>query len=312
VYTEKFEWQLVGKEFELASLDREAMALIQEAKEVAPKGFLKSSDKVLPRRKTDGRCRICGKNEPLTQEHIPPRKSGNAGRIAKHTLDNWLIANDVTELGRGKVQQKGIYGYTLCDKCNSNTGALYGGEYQHWRKLAQHLIWTFPPPLLLDRQPTTLGNLLTFGSRNDPVFPGAFVRQVLSCMCSASGAWDLASQYPVLRRILLDQSVEKLPEDLELGMSIFLGPNARVCGPILELDMQLKAWRWVIEVAFPPFAFLMVIASNNRPSGRGFIMNDWSQLGPKVPVVVEGVFEIGFGWSPYPGDYRTSAAISGF
>src|SRR3990167_6592028 len=222
---------------------------------------------MLPRRSLKGRCRLCGKISDLTREHIPPKSSGNKSRYKKYDLDSWLkkgFSHDKVKLG---VEQGGIFGYTICRDCNSFTGKLYGGEYKNWVEIAKSIMMGFDPGTIpqLDQAVGPFGWEVVFGSKErGAVRPGAFIRQVLSCMCSLSGIWDLASRHPEIRRIILEQSVEQLPSNLDLGMSIYLGPKVRTMGPQLKVDFKTKTWIWCQEIAFPPFAFLLVLESNKE------------------------------------------------
>ena len=128
-------------------------------------------------------------------------------------------------------------------------------------------------------------------------------------MCSLSGSWDLAGRHPEVRLAILDQSLEPLAANLGLGMSLFLGPRFRIIGPTLQVTPSEGLWQWVIEFAFSPFAFLMVLASNQENPGRGLMMNDWVMMPSDSPHLFEGVLQVGFGWVPYPGDYRSQAAL---
>ncbi|HUW21933.1 MAG TPA: hypothetical protein VMW41_04700 [Candidatus Bathyarchaeia archaeon] len=154
------------------------------------------------------------------------------------------------------------------------------------------------------------GENVTFGSKKDgAVKPGAFVRQVLSCMCSLSGSWDLAGRYPAIKRIILEKSTEAIPSGMELGMFLYFGPRARIQGPQLRIDTKLKIWRWVEEIAYPPFAFQLMLASNKSDPGLGLLIDNFTTLSPDTQQYFSGIIEMGFGWSPYPGDYRSRFAI---
>ena len=164
----------------------------------------------------------------------------------------------------------------------------------------------------MDKHPGPFGANLTFGGPGTkPVKPGAMIRQVLSLMCSLSGPWNLAEKYPELRRIILEQTLEPLPPGMEIGMTFYLGPKVRISGPQLRIDSNEGSWRWVQEMAYPPFSFYLVIASNIDQPGLGLMVGDWTMLPPDSKQTFQGVYEIGFGWAPYPGDYRSRAAISG-
>jgi hypothetical protein len=64
-----------------------------------------------------------------------------------------------------------------------------------------------------------------------------------------------------------------------------------------------------MELAFPPLSFLCVIASNVSEPGIGLMMNDWTTEDLSKRCAFEGYVQLGFGWTPLPGDYRTSAGI---
>ena len=268
---------------------------------------------LLPRRSLRGHCRLCGVDATLTKEHIPPRSSGNKDRTTKLTLDNWIKDGlENNPASRHTIEQGGIFGYTLCRPCNSLTGSLYGNEYKNWAERANKMIEGFGPGIVpqLNAQISSFVKEITFGTKEDGgVKSGAFVRQVLSCMCSLSGSWNLAERYPVLRRIILEQSLEQLPHGMELGMSLYFGPRMRVMGPQLSVDAKTGVWRWCQELAFPPFAFLLVVASNDKEPGLGLLINNMTTVSPKDAQSFSGSVELGFGWSPYPGDYRSKAAI---
>ena len=80
------------------------------------------------RKKRFGRCRICNTFKQLTKEHVPPKKAFNNQAYLKHYADetekagriNWEFSEENTN---------GIYVFTLCEKCNNQTGHRYGSDY---------------------------------------------------------------------------------------------------------------------------------------------------------------------------------------
>jgi hypothetical protein len=204
--------------------DPEVQRLADEALAAAPAGYINDEDVIghLPRKPVTGKCRLCGATDSLTKEHMPPRASGNTQRTQKQSLDDW-INSPVAGISpsKGRIRQGGIFGYTLCRTCNSFTGTHYGGEYKRWTEKANEVLGRINIPAL-DKELGPFGDKVKFGSKTDPIYPGAFVRQVLSCMCSLSGTWDLAEKHPVLRRIILDQSTESLPKKLDVSVALFL------------------------------------------------------------------------------------------
>ncbi len=266
--------------------------------------------KMLPREKLTSKCRLCGKSAELTKEHIPPKESGNKQRTVDHNIGDWLASQKLDVLpGDGKKQQGGIYGYTLCASCNNLTGALYGGEYQKWAFGGFDALAKLPQkPEELDKELGAEGSWswtlkAQVGSKDNPVHPGAFVREVLSMFCSLSASWDLAERYPEIRRIILEQATEPLPQGFDLVMGLYLGPMLRFSGPQLRVNVSEGLWQWVMEVAYPPYSFLLVLCSNKEEALNGAVMNEMVMWETKKTAIYEAEFGVGFGWTPYPADY---------
>lgn len=286
-------------------------ALFEEAWAAAPLGFVgEDTVKVLPRKSVDGRCRLCGRERKLTKEHVPPKASGNMKTARSHSIDDWLQRTHNDDMSGGKHEQGGVFGYTLCGSCNSYTGAHYGAEYGRWADMATATLDGLPHPLDLDQLTKPLGWKLEADSKEDGcVSHGAMVRQVLSCFCTLSGTWDLAERHPGIRHIVLEQSLEAMPNGMELTFILYYGPNIRMAGPTLMVEPEKGEWRWIMELAYPPLAFLCVIASNVAEPGIGLMMNDWTSMPVGDRVCFEGIVRLGFGWTALPADYRTRAAI---
>lgn len=78
-----------------------------------------------------GQCRICGKHGKLSFEHVPNRAAYNKITTIEYSWEDEYIHKKQT---KGKIRQGGIGEYTLCEKCNNNTGHWYGGEYTRWAR----------------------------------------------------------------------------------------------------------------------------------------------------------------------------------
>lgn len=302
-------WKMVTANPELAN-DEVMHRLFDEAMASAPSAYVQSDKGImLPRKPVTEKCALCGTIALLTKEHIPPKASGNKFNMSKYTLDDWLNRTSITDLPTRKINQGGVFGYTLCQSCNSLTGSKYGGAYKKWATQANRILKNFDPNGL-DGQSEMIHLNVKMGFENLEGFqPGAVVRQVLSMLCSLSGGWNLAERHPELREIILHQRLAQLPVNIDLGFALYFGPKSRIIGPQLVMNRSNQSWQWVMEVAHPPFAFWAVIASNQNDAGRGLTMNDWTTLYPGEKKKLEGIVQLGFGWSPHPGEYRTSTAL---
>ena len=278
---------------------------------LAPAGWADAPEEMLRTTPWRGRCRICGETSDLeTKEHIPPRVAGNSGQYRGFSFQDWLdrgTADDL-QLSGGRPRQGGTWAYVLCAECNNTTGVRYAREYLGWAARASNLIAQLPSPTQRDEMVEDLGVSFRFGR----VHPGAFVRQVLSCMCSIAGGWNLTERYPVVREIILDRSIRPMPEGVQLSMAFCWGPRARYSGPLLVVDTTTGEWKWVMELAFPPLAFSMVLASSEPVTLTGVDLTSLTTIDAfqKSDYEVEepGVL-VGFTWSQYWMDYRSRAAM---
>ncbi|HVF76283.1 MAG TPA: hypothetical protein VM938_14705 [Acidimicrobiales bacterium] len=278
-----------------------------EAVALAPPGYMEadgaSTSEMLPRRKAVGWCRLCGETRTLSREHIPPRGAGNKGEPTGYTIDDWLKRETLEHLPGGRRSGGGIWGYTLCRDCNNATGGDYGKEYGRWATLGGEVLAQLP---LAEFASGTVPMGVEAGFPD--VDPPALVRQVLSMMASLAGDWRLTEREPVLRSIILGRSEEPLPTGWELVMNLYAGPRSRLAGPALVVDGADGGWAWLLEAAFPPLAFLLKIAGP-QPIGPGVDLASATAASPGKPRDVRFTCQVGFGYSPYPGDYRSRGEI---
>lgn len=270
--------------------------------------YQSESSVLFPKTPHIDRCRLCGEICKLTEEHIPPKASGNVKTYKNIYLDDWLEK----KLEAGKVtgrrfHQGGIRGYTLCGRCNSLTGTRYGGEYTKWSRATSQALSSLTSEQIRDFD--SASKPLGVGIEFVKVRPGAFVRQVLSFMCSLSGDWDIAGRHPEIKRIVLGSECLPLPKGLDISMAVYLGPSVRMMGPQLRMNYQTGHWNWWMELAYPPFSFVMSIASSRPVPDMGLLLNELALVPPNSVGGYSGEFDLGFGWSPYPGDYRSRSAL---
>lgn len=287
----------------------EAQRLMNEALAAFPALAHDATEELLPQRKAVGRCRICGEERPLTKEHIPPQKAFNMERGRLHSIMDWLKRDALGAMRGGIHQQGGVWGYTLCKPCNELTGHRYADEYREWTHMAVRML---AGTNVRDVEAQLEQPAGRFGFRGDAEHvgprPGAFVREVLALMCSMSADFDLAGRYPEIRRLILEPSVEALPDGMSLGLTLFLGGHPRFAGPTLVVEPLAGVWRFVMEVANPPFATLMVLATNG-PAPHVCDLSGLTLVAPDVHQPFEGRLAIGFGHGGMPGDYRTTAMV---
>ena len=137
-----------------------------------------------------GKCALCGQECELTFEHIPPRAAFNSTPTkpvsGEELLDDDRMPWDTTGL-KYTNQQKGMGRYSLCPKCNNDTGSWYGDDYIIVAQIV-HSILSKP----ID--PKYQG----FGIRD--IHPLRFIKQVLSMFCSINNFED--ERIDTLRRFV--------------------------------------------------------------------------------------------------------------
>src|SRR5687767_12864916 len=92
------------------------------------------------RPKHSGTCQICGMHGKLSFEHVPPEAAFNDkkyhySREAKEIIDDsnsTTIEDYFVTRNNGRKKQGGIGFFTLCTKCNNNTGSWYGKDFVSW------------------------------------------------------------------------------------------------------------------------------------------------------------------------------------
>jgi hypothetical protein len=140
------------------------------------------------------------------------------------------------------------------------------------------------------------------------VDPGAFVRQVLSLLCTVSGPWDLAGRHPEIRAMILDRQPAALPPGMRLHLVLYCGPTSRVAGPSLTIDRATKRWEWLLELAYPPLAMLLELAGD--ADQRSLLdISEFTTVAPGRVFDYQATLDIGFGHTAFPGDYRPAGAL---
>jgi hypothetical protein len=114
-----------------------------------------------------GRCWLCGIEGKLSFEHIPPEKAFNGQRIFDDSVANILKNRNI------RISQRGAGGYTLCERCNNNTGSWYGGVFVKFCKRAIDVLYQ------VDGSPTLCYEYKTY--------PLRVLKQIVTMFFSANG-----------------------------------------------------------------------------------------------------------------------------
>src|SRR5271169_3325723 len=86
----------------------------------------------MSKQKPEGVCHICGRYGALSFEHVPPRAAFNNYPVKVGRFEDAINLGPDDEPTAGHIQQQGMGSYTLCAKCNNNTGSWYGKQFLDW------------------------------------------------------------------------------------------------------------------------------------------------------------------------------------
>lgn len=142
-------------------------------------------------RRPEGHCAICGQHGPLSFEHVPPRKAFNDKRTWYADFVEKVHASAADGRARGRQLQRGQGGYSLCERCNNDTGAWYAPAFVDWCVDSMAILERLggePPRVIQVRH----------------CRPLPILKQVLAMFCSVNPT-IVGPQNPSVRKFLLDR-----------------------------------------------------------------------------------------------------------
>ncbi len=268
-----------------------------------------AAEPLFPSRGHVGHCRICGAYGPMTEEHLPPKGSGNRWDFRTASFGQWIEADDLDVEGDGRLVQGGVRGHMLCAACNNYTGRC-GRAYQEWADAYSSILGQLPMSLQEIFDTPGFADVGRVELRD--IHPGRLARQALSMMLSLSGSADLGTREPTLRSLVLGGEAAPLPEGMRLFIALCAGPRARFAGGPWGMpihDTSTGVWTWVLEAVLPPIG-VQLILEGDAARGFGVDITEFSE----VPVdetrsLGTDDLQLGFCFSPYPCDYRSAGEM---
>lgn len=244
-------------------------------------------------RKVEGKCRLCGTVGPLSWEHVPPESAFNNRPIVRASTET-LLTPELWDGKRGKTIQRGSGEYTLCERCNNNTGAWYGAEYASWARQGLGCLSRVHPDQDAPFFATFRG------------FPLRFLKQVVTMFFSVN-AEGFADQHPELATFVLDRHATDLPTKYLFDLVLVRGTLSRSSGLYASMDVTTGRAEVASEVAHPPLALRLILAPA-RDARRG-ALEQFARFGydDRRDVVLYTV--AGHIITKFPGDYRSHATV---
>jgi hypothetical protein len=255
--------------------------------------------------RTKGLCSICGKGGKLTFEHVPPKSSYNEEGLKLFTLDHWLSKGETGEMTGGAPQPDGTGMVSLCKSCNENTGSWYVPEFA---KLVHAGITLHQE---LNRRsagddPDKSANARVIRVVIKQMRPLPILKEIVAMLLAVNGP-GFGQKNPALVEFVINKESRGLPSRYRIFLSLFRGPMARFAGLSTALRTDTCAITLLTEVAYPPFAYLLTIDST--PDIPIEEITAWVNAESLEVRDVELDLLVAFGHTPYPGDYRSRAAI---
>jgi hypothetical protein len=240
-----------------------------------------------------GECCICGYIGELTFEHVPPRAAYNDRRVFEAKMENllggeWIPGTAVTN---GRYLQRGAGRYSLCGKCNNDTGAWYGTPYVDFARQAM---------VILSRSKGELSLAYPYG-----IVPLRVLKQIVVMFFSACGP-GLRKAHPDLVRFVLNRDLRIFPGYIDIWAYLHhptQSTSTRQSGVTGLINRGGKSHVFS-EIAFPPFGLIMSLKGpplNEQLCNLTHFcerpFNAWDVVYKKLPVFPVVSF--------FPGDFRT-------
>lgn len=255
-----------------------------------------------------GTCRICRESTAeLTFEHVPPRAAFNNEETRVYGLDDWLRRSEDSEMTGGRLERRGAGGYTLCADCNNKTGSWYGTELRRAAKSAVRILRQMPLDELDAKLEPTWASVAFRQGATRP-HPLRLIKQILAMLLVTSPP-ELSTTHPELAAFVLDREATGLPGRFQFYLALYAGPLARSTGVAHRLDIANGRTDTLVEVAFPPYAYVMTIDSVDQEAIETANITSAVDVGYHQTADLEMDMLVGFGHTPYPADYRTKAMV---
>jgi hypothetical protein len=251
-------------------------------------------------------CRICRINPADSFEHVPPRKAFNDEPTTSYTIMDWL-AREEGGLTGGKIAQRGAGDLVLCQRCNNITGSWYGGELVRAAGAGARILNETP----LDELDASLDHAwATVKFKQQPKIgphPLRLIKQIVAMLLAGSpiGFYEVN---PELSEFILERDWTGLPGRFQIYLLLFAGPNARSVGGSASIDLVRGRTDFIVEVAYPPFAYVMTVDSELDAISTANI-TPFADIGYNQMADLDLGMLVGFGHTPYPADYRTKAMV---
>lgn len=248
-------------------------------------------------KKHEGKCALCGKYGSLSFEHIPPECAFNSsGAKPVSTLD--LLKKEgaypwETKGIRYKNLQQGMGLFSLCEDCNSLTGAMYGNAYCDFAKKADYLLKSSIPK---DMHTTEFSD----------VYPLRIIKQIISMFCSINPTADIDD----LRSFVMEKDSVRI--DIQKYRVYMCFTNNKVIsynGFMGIINFMKSNTVLVSQIVAYPFSFFLYLNPEDKQQFEGFDITSFANCSYDDIANIKMPIDIRSTISCVPCDFRTMEQI---
>ena len=239
-----------------------------------------------------GICHICGKVKPLSFEHIPPRAAFNNRPVITVPLEQAIRLGPI-ERPKGRIKQKGIGDYVLCNACNNNTGSWYASRFVDWCYRGMEIL------RLSNGNP----NLVYIYK----IYPLSVLKQIVVMFLAINNP-GFSKVNPELAAFVQERENTYFPQRYRIYTYYNIIGMHRNIGLSAQVSLSSGKRRMMSEVSFPPFGYLLTLDSDPPDQRLGDISkfanyryDDLIVIHMKLAVLPTHLI--------YPGDYRSKEEI---
>ena len=247
----------------------------------------------MAKRKIEGRCHICGDFGPLSWEHVPPKQAFNSRPVEAHPWIESLDFGIDDERPRGKVLQRGMGGYTLCERCNNLTGHWYGTEFINWCYRGRDIL------IQAEGKPSLV--YLHY------VLPLRVIKQVATMFFSACGE-NFRDNCDDLVGFVLNRERRYLPPRYDFYAYYNIEGTYRFSSIVATARLDRNQTSVFSEITFPPYGYVLTLDSP-PPDHRLFSISHFANYDYDEFRTFEMRLPVLPTFLTMPGDYRTRDEI---
>lgn len=252
-----------------------------------------------------GKCKLCGKNENLTYEHVPPQTAFNSFPVKMYSFDEAVQALTGVN-GRmpwdfeglyGKINQRGSGDYYLCRQCNNNTGSWYISEYVKLTQIIHSMI--------VDNK-LEPGNKYSFEILS--IYPLRLFKAIMTMFCDINNDCFGDEQ---LRTYLLEKESTNLDlNKYQVYLTLVTPQMRRIQGLSAMGNVFQKDPILLTEVASYPLGCILYIDKPDWFTPTGLLINDLAtcSYNDECNLEIVGIPYLDIN-SQIPADYRSKDDI---